>query len=93
MQFQPFLSSVDVSYRPLVSSLQNLVAYKWGSLEVGERGELRHFLMERLVSHHASLPPFVRNKIVKVIVFIGRSDWPQQYPEFLSHVFQVSDLL
>lgn len=60
------------------------------SLEPSEKAELRQFLMEHLLRSHASLPAFVRNKLVKVIVFIGRSDWPHSYPEFLSHILQVN---
>ena len=61
----------------------------WVSLEVSEKAELRHFLMDHLLRCHASYPPFIQNKIIKVLVFIGRYDWPHHYPEFLSHVLQV----
>ena len=61
----------------------------WVSLTSAERAELRHFLMQQLVSCHASLPPFLRNKLVKVVVLTGRADWPSDYPEFFSHILQV----
>ncbi len=65
------------------------MTHVWSSLDPAEKAELRHFLMEHLLQSHASLPPFIRNKLIKVVVLIGRSDWPHSYPEFLSHILQV----
>lgn len=69
--------------------LQNLVTQMWLSLNLGERAELRHFLMQHLISNHTSMLSFVRNKLIKVIVLVARSDWPQNYPEFFAHVQHV----
>ncbi len=69
--------------------IQNLVTHIWISLDPAEKAELRHFLMQHLLRSHASMPSFVRVKLIKVVVFIGRTDWPHDYPEFLSHILQV----
>lgn len=68
---------------------QNLVTQMWLSLNLSERAELRHFLIQHLLANHSSQVTFVRNKLVKVIVLIGRADWPHNYPEFFAHVQQV----
>ena len=68
---------------------QNLVTYKWLSIDSTQRVELRHFLTSHLLTQHSSMPRFLSNKFVKVITFIGRSDWPHDYPEFLRNILQV----
>ena len=52
--------------------------------------EIRNTLNKFLLSHHASVPSYVRNKLVKLVVDIGRIDWPHFYPEFLSSILHVS---
>lgn len=69
--------------------VQTLVTQMWVSLDPSEKVELRQFLMQHLVTSHAHLASFLRNKLVKVIVLIARADWPHQYPEFFAHVQQV----
>ena len=64
----------------------------WISLDPAEQAELRHFLMQHTIIHQGTLPPFIRNKLIKVIVLVGRADWPQRYPEFFSHILQVNCL-
>ena len=76
----------------MATHTQNLVTHVWISLDAAEKAELRHFLMDHLISCHTSLPPFIRNKLIKVLVYVGRADWPHQYPEFFSHVLQVGQL-
>ena len=36
---------------------------------------------------------FIRNKLVHVIVLIGREDWPHDYPDFLDHMIQVREMV
>ena len=68
---------------------QNLVTQMWLSLCTEEKLELRHFLMQHVLTHYASMPPFLCKKIIRVIVLMGRADWPHQYPEFMTHIQQV----
>lgn len=70
--------------------LQNLVTYKWLSFDSTQRVELRRFLTTHLLTHHSTMPRFLANKFVKVITFIGRSDWPHEYPDFLRNMLEVS---
>ncbi len=72
-----------------VVHVQNLVTQRWQSVSMEEKVELRHFLMHHVVSNHASLPSFLSKKVVRVVVLIGRTDWPQHYPDFISHIQQV----
>lgn len=72
--------------------LQTLVTQMWVSLSLSEKAELRHFLMQHLITNHTSMLSFIRNKLVKVIVLIGRADWPHNYPEFFAQVQQVSEV-
>lgn len=37
-----------------------------------------------------ALPVFVRNKLCKLMVDIGRFDWPHFYPDFFNYIFQVN---
>ncbi|OQR76792.1 exportin-6-B-like [Tropilaelaps mercedesae] len=36
-----------------------------------------------------TLPVFVRNKLCKLMVNIGRFDWPHFYPDFFNYIFQM----
>ena len=74
---------------PLPLAAQNLVTQMWLSVYPEEKLELRHFLMQHVVSRHVSLPAFLCKKIIRVIVLMGRADWPHQYPEFIDHIQQV----
>ena len=69
------------------------MTYKWLSIDSAQRVELRQFLTSHLLAHHASLPRFLSNKFVKVITFIGRSDWPHEYPDFIRNILQVTSHL
>ena len=69
------------------------MTYKWLSIDPAQRVELRQFLPSHLLAHHASLPRFLSNKFVKVITFIGRSDWPHEYPDFIRNILQVTSHL
>ena len=42
------------------------------------------------MKRHESIPSYVRNKTIKIVVDIAASDWPHFYPDFFD---QVLDLL
>ena len=69
--------------------LQNLVNKMWVGVASEEKAELRSCLPKLLLSQHAVLPFFIRNKLCKVIVDIGRQDWPMFYHDFFSNTLQV----
>ena len=35
------------------------------------------------------VPYFIRNKLIKLVVDIGRIDWPHFYPDFFTNILQV----
>lgn len=51
-----------------------------------DRGEIRVTLNNFLSQHHVAAPMFIRNKLIKLIVDIARSDWPHFYPEFFTQI-------
>lgn len=61
----------------------------WVGVASEEKAELRSCLPKLLLSQHAVLPFFIRNKLCKVIVDIGRQDWPMFYHDFFSNTLQV----
>ena len=69
--------------------LQNLINKQWIGVEPADKIEIRSFLNSYLLSHHKTLPGYIRNKLVKVIVDIGRIDWPHFYPNFFSGIVEV----
>lgn len=77
-----------IIYQFLVS-LQNLVNKMWVGVASEDKAELRSCLPKLLLSQHALLPFFIRNKLCKVIVDIGRQDWPMFYHDFFSNTLQV----
>lgn len=70
-------------------SLQNLINRQWIGLSATDKSEIRNTLNTFLLAHHDKVPSFVRNKLVKLVVDIGRLDWPHFYPEFLNSILQV----
>ena len=55
-----------------------------------KQAEIRSQLHEYLMKRHESIPSYVRNKTIKIVVDIAASDWPHFYPDFFD---QVLDLL
>lgn len=73
--------------------MQNLVNKMWVGVASEDKAELRSCLPKLLLSQHALLPFFIRNKLCKVIVDIGRQDWPMFYHDFFSNTLQVRLIL
>ncbi|CAH3162738.1 unnamed protein product [Porites lobata] len=72
-----------------ISVFENLINKQWIGALPEDKTEVRRFLNEYLLSHHKKLPGYIRNKLVKVIVDIGRVDWPHFYPNFLSNIVEM----
>ncbi|PVD37542.1 hypothetical protein C0Q70_00136 [Pomacea canaliculata] len=51
--------------------------------------EIRNSLNQYLLAHHTAVPTYIRNKLVKLVVDIGRLDWPHFYPDFLPSILQL----
>lgn len=69
---------------------QNLVNKMWIGLASQDKMEIRGCLPKLLLAQHKSVPYFIRNKLCKVIVDIGRQDWPMFYHDFFTNTLQVS---
>lgn len=41
------------------------------------------------LSLERGVAPFIRNKVVKLVVDIARHDWPHFYPDFFANILQV----
>uniref|UniRef100_A0A8C1AGN5 Exportin 6 n=1 Tax=Cyprinus carpio carpio TaxID=630221 RepID=A0A8C1AGN5_CYPCA len=86
-----FLSNSRNEYVMMYSLtvFENLVNKMWVGVASGDKAELRSCLPKLLLSQHALLPFFIRNKLCKVIVDIGRQDWPMFYHDFFSNTLQL----
>jgi len=66
-----------------------LITKQWLGLMWEERAQLKATLYQFALEHHQSVPNFIRNKLVKLVVDIARLDWPHFYPDFFSNILQV----
>ncbi|XP_015764483.1 PREDICTED: exportin-6-like [Acropora digitifera] len=73
----------------VVVVLQNFINKQWIGAPPADKTDIRQFLNEYLLSQHKTLPTYIRNKLVKVIVDIGRVDWPHFYPNFFSNIIEL----
>ena len=62
---------------------------RWSGVPQMEKLEVRNVLSFYLMSNHQQVPAFVKNKLVKVLVDIGRQDWPHFYPDFFTNILEV----
>ncbi|GFN87199.1 exportin-6 [Plakobranchus ocellatus] len=70
--------------------LETLISHRWVTLAVPHKIQVRTHLNQSLMNHHSSMPNYIRNKVAKLIVDIGRNDWPHFYPEFFSNILQLA---
>ncbi|KAH3872942.1 hypothetical protein DPMN_036164 [Dreissena polymorpha] len=69
--------------------MNNLINKHWLGIHVDDKRDIRANLNQYMMAHHGKVPTFIRNKLVKLVVDIGRIDWPHFYPEFFSSILQV----
>ncbi|XP_023654269.1 exportin-6 [Paramormyrops kingsleyae] len=86
-----FLSNTRNEYVMMYSLtvFENLVNKMWLGVPSQDRMEIRGCLPKLLLSEHKALPYFIRNKLCKVIVDIGRQDWPMFYHDFFTNTLQL----
>ncbi|XP_031571842.1 exportin-6-like [Actinia tenebrosa] len=72
-----------------ISVFENLINKQWLGIQSSDKTEIRNFLNQYLLTHHKALPSFVRNKLVKVIVDVGRIDWPHFYYNFFTNIIEL----
>ncbi|XP_076324683.1 LOW QUALITY PROTEIN: exportin-6-like [Tachypleus tridentatus] len=73
-----------------LTMLEQLINKRWVGMLGQDKGEIRSTLYRFLLSHHSSVPPFIRNKLGKLVVDIGRLDWPHFYPDFFTNILQLT---
>ncbi|XP_058296353.1 exportin-6 [Hylobates moloch] len=85
-----FLSSTRNDYVMMYSLtvFENLINKMWLGVPSQDKMEIRSCLPKLLLAHHKTLPYFIRNKLCKVIVDIGRQDWPMFYHDFFTNILQ-----
>ena len=66
------------------------VTQRWHGANADDKQLIRKFLYDYLMTHYNKVPTFIRNKVIKVLVNIGRYDWPMFYPMFFSNIMQVN---
>nr|XP_061805166.1 exportin-6-like [Nerophis lumbriciformis] len=86
-----FLSNTRNEYVMMYSLtvFENLVNKMWIGVASQDKMEIRSCLPKLLLEHHKSVPYFIRNKLCKVIVDIGRQDWPMFYHDFFTNTLQL----
>lgn len=86
-----FLSNTLNDYVMMYSLtvFENLINKMWLGVPSQDKMEIRSCLPKLLLTQHKSLPYFIRNKLCKVIVDIGRQDWPMFYHDFFTNTLQL----
>ncbi|XP_005096518.1 exportin-6 [Aplysia californica] len=70
--------------------IESVISRKWMNLSPNEKLEIRSRIYDSLLQHHSTLPSYIRNKLAKLLVSIGRNDWPHFYPDFFSNILQLA---
>ncbi|TPX31556.1 hypothetical protein SmJEL517_g05143 [Synchytrium microbalum] len=60
---------------------------KWSQIDAGERRELRSLFWNKLTSNHNTMPPFLLNKMVKLVVDIAKQEFPNEDPDFFVNIY------
>ncbi|XP_060696656.1 exportin-6 isoform X2 [Hemiscyllium ocellatum] len=86
-----FLSNTRNEYVMMYSLtvFENLINKMWLGVPSQDKMEIRSCLPKLLLAHHKTMPYFIRNKLCKVIVDIGRQDWPMFYHDFFTSTLQL----
>ncbi|XP_043273966.1 exportin-6 [Venturia canescens] len=84
-----FLSSTNNHYVSMfaLSTLETTIGRRWPILPWEARALIRSTLYTLSLEHRVA--PFVRNKVVKLVVDIAKHDWPHFYPDFFPNILQL----
>ena len=66
-----------------------MINKQWMGIGAGDKMEIRNAVNQYLLANHTLVPTYIRNKLVKLVVDIGRLDWPHFYPDFFPSILQV----
>ncbi|TPX42179.1 hypothetical protein SeLEV6574_g05717 [Synchytrium endobioticum] len=85
----PFILSDGVD--PHVSwfglSVYESLMTKWSQIDASERRSIRSMFWDKLISQHRTMPPFLLNKMVKLVVDIAKQEFPHEYPDFFGSIY------
>ncbi|KAG8185218.1 hypothetical protein JTE90_025889 [Oedothorax gibbosus] len=70
--------------------IEHVISKVWVRMPGPDKAELRTTLHRLMVSHHKNVPNYICNKLGKLIVDIGRLDWPHFYPDFFLNIHQLA---
>lgn len=73
-----------------LSVLEHVINKQWIGLSGEDKGEIRLRLYRFLLTQYQKVPSFISNKLGKLIVDIGRLDWPHFYPDFFVNILQLA---
>lgn len=73
-----------------MTAIESLINKQWVGFDGQHKLEIRSTLNRFLLEHHNRVPTYIRNKLVKLVVDIGRIDWPHFYPDFFSSILQLA---
>ncbi|XP_063983905.1 exportin-6 isoform X2 [Diachasmimorpha longicaudata] len=84
-----FLSSTSNHFVSMfaLTTLETTIGRRWPILPWEDRALIRSTLYTLSLEH--GVAPYVRNKIVKLVVDIAKHDWPHFYPDFYSNILQL----
>nr|CAD7426456.1 unnamed protein product [Timema monikensis] len=71
-----------------LTTIEKLITKQWLGLMWEERAQLKATLYQLTLENHHTVPHFIRNKLVKLVVDIARLDWPHFYPDFFTNILQ-----
>ena len=69
-----------------LTTIENTIRKRWVGMQASEKGVIRNQLHFYLVKHHTSIPAYIRNKVIKLLVDIACTDWPHFYPTFFTDI-------
>jgi hypothetical protein len=72
-----------------LTTLEQVIQKRWFAMLAEDKNVLRKQLHEMLVQKNRTFPPFIRKKIMKLIVDIAKVDWPHFYPDFFPQILQL----
>ncbi|XP_015917777.1 exportin-6 isoform X2 [Parasteatoda tepidariorum] len=70
--------------------LEYVINKLWIRMPGPDKAELRTKLNSFMINHHLKVPNYITNKLGKLIVDIGRHDWPHFYPDFYMNIHQLA---
>jgi len=72
-----------------LTTLEQVIQKRWFVMVAEDKNLLRKELHNMLVTKTKAFPPFIRKKLMKLIVDIAKVDWPHFYPDFFPQIMHL----